>query len=206
MQFFAIYYRNESSKCTVLPEVHHVNESSILENSSIYSGREREKNCSFYDNTTASHRAPKRSVNRSNYPALCCSSILVPIVVGGWRIGYSKPEFLGLKVPGRNWVFGKLGKVFLYFLSKFWLIIFQSRTHWRRCEIIKYTYNLEKIEEKPCSTCLKTHFSDDYVYPKIRFRVPGPSLVLLSGLLPPTTLQMGQVNYNRPSPHHKGRW
>ena len=92
MQFFAIYYRNESSKCTVLPEVHHVNESSILENSSIYS--EREKNCSFYDNTTDSHRAPKRSVNRSNYPALCCSSILVPIVVGrGWRIGYSKPGF-----------------------------------------------------------------------------------------------------------------
>ena len=82
MQFFTIYYRNESSKCTVLPEVHHVNESSILGeqyNNNIYSEteREREKNCSFYDNTTDSHRAPKRSVNRSNYPALCCSSILV---------------------------------------------------------------------------------------------------------------------------------
>ena len=31
MQFvYTVYYRNESSKCTVLPEVHHVNESSIL--------------------------------------------------------------------------------------------------------------------------------------------------------------------------------
>ena len=40
--------------------------------------------------------------------------------------------------------------------------------------------NLAKNGEKPCSTCLKTHFSADCGYPKIRFQVPDPSL--LAGL------------------------
>jgi len=44
-------------------------------------------------------------------------------------------------------------------------------------KIIIYAKNLAKNEEKPCSICLSTHFSADYWYPKIRFRIPNPSLV-----------------------------
>ena len=39
--------------------------------------------------------------------------------------------------------------------------------------------NWQKMKKSPVQLALKTHFSDNYRYPKIRFRVPDPSLLFV---------------------------
>ena len=89
-------------------------------------------------------------------------------------------------LPWRNGLKGKLNKVFLHFMPNFCHIwwFFKVECTDRCCGTLKktsnnkYDKNLTKIEEKPCSTYMPSnHFLADSVYPKIRFRVPVPTLI-----------------------------
>ena len=78
---------------------------------------------------------------------------------------------------------GKLMKAFLHSLPKFCHIWWFVNTEYVRpaevdkklWKIIKYGKTLAKNEVKPCSTCISTHFSADFGYPKNGFRVPTHS-------------------------------